>query len=73
MQKLVKIEWLTTGVIAAYCGVSRTTVLRWIKKGCLKAYTTPGGHRRVREDDFRQFLVAAHLPIDEKFFDGAAP
>jgi excisionase family DNA binding protein len=47
---------LTTGMIAETCGVDRTTVLRWINQGLLKALTTPGGHRRVRLEDFREFV-----------------
>jgi excisionase family DNA binding protein len=71
--RLMKNGWLTTGAIAAYCGVDRSTVLRWIKSGRLTAYTTPGGHRRVRREDFRKFLLAMNLPLDETLFKEASP
>jgi len=61
-------ELLTTGDIAKYCQVSPVTVFRWIKAGKLKAYTTPGGHYRVRKADFRKFLEATGMPILEDFF-----
>jgi hypothetical protein len=32
---------------------------------------TPGGHHRVRREDFRKFLLAMNLPIDETLFKEA--
>lgn len=55
---------LTTGDVANYCGVSRMGVLHWIRQGKLKAYTTPGGHYRIRVTDFRDFLQEFDIPID---------
>jgi excisionase family DNA binding protein len=40
-------EFLTTGEVARLCGVSRDAVVKWIKKGTLRAIRTPGGHYRV--------------------------
>jgi excisionase family DNA binding protein len=53
---------LTTGEIAAHCRVSYEAVSKWIKSGKLKAYTTPGRHRRVRRADFEEFLREYNLP-----------
>ncbi len=50
-------EYLTTGVIAKYCGVSKVTVLRWIKQGVLTAFKIPGGHNRIHRDDFYAFAI----------------
>jgi excisionase family DNA binding protein len=50
---LAHLEWFTTGQIAKHCHVTPETVANWIKKGRLKAGTTPGGHYRV----FREELV----------------
>ncbi|RME47615.1 MAG: helix-turn-helix domain-containing protein [Chloroflexi bacterium] len=55
---------LTTGDVARYCGASRMGVLRWIRQGRLKAYTTPGGHYRIRMADFRDFLERYDIPVD---------
>jgi excisionase family DNA binding protein len=40
-----------------------STVIRWIDSGQLKAYRTPGGHRRVRERDLLSFLHTFKIPI----------
>lgn len=49
-------EYLTTGYVAKYCGVSNTTALRWIKKGQLQAFVLPSGHYRIHKDDFIKFI-----------------
>ena len=56
---------LTTGQVAAFCGVHFRTVLRWISRGELKAYKLPGsrGDRRVAVEDFIAFLKKHHMPI----------
>ncbi len=56
-------EYLTTGVIAKYCGVSKVTVLRWIKQGVLTAFKIPGGHNRIHRDDFNVFAAKYSIPI----------
>ncbi len=54
---------LTTGEIAKYCHVTPVAVLKWIKAGKLKAYSTPGGHFRVLSKDFKKFLKQYVMPI----------
>jgi len=56
---------LTTGDVASFCHVSHVTVFRWIKKGFLNAYSTPGGHYRVRADDLVKFLDRQGMPVPE--------
>jgi len=56
-------EYLTTGAVAKYCGVSRVTVLRWIEKGNLAAFKLPGGQNRIYQDDFIEFLKRYSMPI----------
>lgn len=60
LQEVVK---LTTSNIAAYCQVSKSTVLDWIKTDRLKAYRLPGGHFRINKEDFRTFLKKWNIPI----------
>ena len=55
---------LTTGQAAEYCHVSQATIINWIKKGSLKAYTTPGGHHRILLPDFLAFLERYSIPVD---------
>jgi len=59
---------LTTGDVARYCHVTPSTVSRWIKKGYLRAYATPGGHYRILLGEFRAFLERNSMPINEAFF-----
>jgi excisionase family DNA binding protein len=56
---------LTTGDVASLCHVSHVTVFRWIKKGLLKAYSTPGGHYRVRCPDLVEFLKDQEMPVPD--------
>lgn len=53
----------TTGEVAAHCGVSYEAVKEWIKTGKLKAYATPGKHRRIPTESFKQFLQKYHWPL----------
>ena len=53
---------LTTGDAARHCHVSSETVANWIRSGKLKAYMTPGQHRRIHVGDFRTFLRAHDMP-----------
>jgi len=59
---------LSTGDVADYCQVSITTVLRWIRRGHLLAYTHPDGHHRILRSEFKAFLERNGMPIDERFF-----
>jgi len=56
-------EYLTTGVVARHCGVSKVTVLRWIEKGNLTAFRLPGGQNRIHRDDFFAFAIKHSIPI----------
>lgn len=49
-------EYVPVGFIARHCGVSNSTVLRWINSGMLPAFRLPGGHFRIGRGDFHQFL-----------------
>jgi excisionase family DNA binding protein len=56
-------ELLSTREIAQRLSVNITTVISWIDQGKLKAHRTPGGHRRVRRDDFLTFAKAYDFPL----------
>jgi len=64
-------RFFTTSEIAKYCAVTNDGVLKWIKSGKLRAFSTPGGHYRVSAEDFRTFLDKFEMPIDESFFRGS--
>ncbi len=55
---------LTTGMVASICHVTVNGVKKWIRKGRLKAYKTPGGHYRILKEDLEEFLKDYGIPVD---------
>jgi excisionase family DNA binding protein len=49
---------LTTSEAAKLCSVQPDTVLKWVKKGKLRAVRTAGGHHRIEYRDLEPFLRA---------------
>ena len=62
---MVKEKPLTAKDVADQCHVSKVSVLRWIRQGELRSYTTPGGHHRIRREDFKKFVEKYRIPVDE--------
>jgi excisionase family DNA binding protein len=62
-RNLFKSIRLTSGDIAAYCEVSKSTVLEWIKSERLKAFRLPSGHYRIDVKDFKDFLIKWDIPV----------
>lgn len=56
----------TTHDISRLLQVDPSTVSKWIDRGILLAFRTPGGHRRVRSTDLRTFLIAHQMPVPEE-------
>ena len=52
-------NWLTLGAASAMLGVSESTIRRWADAGDIRSFRTPGGHRRILEDDLKQFMASA--------------
>ena len=63
-------RFFTTSEVARYCAVTNDGVLKWIKSGKIRAFSTPGGHYRISAEDFREFLQKYDMPVDESFFRG---
>lgn len=59
-------EFISVGLIAKGCGVSNTTVLRWISNGQLPAFRLPGGHYRIERNALSEFLAKNCLPSINK-------
>ncbi len=53
---ICKPEILTIPKAAAYCGVTRMTMWRWVKSGLVEVSVTPGGHHRISKKDLASFL-----------------
>lgn len=53
----------STFAVAEMLGVDPGSVVNWIDSGLLKAFRTPGGHRRVSGSDLQAFLVRHNMPV----------
>ncbi len=49
-------KFITPAEASRLLGVARTTVVKWIDEGLIKAFVTPGGHRKIRREDFEEFV-----------------
>ncbi|HET8540565.1 MAG TPA: helix-turn-helix domain-containing protein [Anaeromyxobacter sp.] len=65
-------RFYTTFEAARLLGVSLPTVVNWIKARRLKAHRTPGGHRRISEEDLAAFMLRHGMPVPPEL-SGAAP
>jgi excisionase family DNA binding protein len=54
-------EWLGLGEASRLLGVAPGTLRRWSDNGRVRAFTTPGGHRRFRRSALRR-LIADEAP-----------
>lgn len=50
-------HWLTLKQAAARLGVDEGTLRHWADSGKVRAFRTPGGHRRFLEEDIRALLA----------------
>ena len=55
----------TVFTASKYCNVSSKTIINWIDAGYIKAYRTPGGHRRINRKDLETFMQNQGIPIPE--------
>lgn len=60
----------TTHQVSRFCDVYPTTVIKWIKEGILPAFTTPGGHRRIKREDILNLMNKNNMPIPEELTKG---
>lgn len=63
-------NFYTTHEVSKFCNVYPTTVINWIKEGKLSAYTTPGGHRRIKKEDLLELMKKNNMPIPENLAKG---
>jgi excisionase family DNA binding protein len=57
-------EWLTLGQAATFLGVAQSTIRKWSDQGRVRAFYTPGGHRRFRRRDLEAFVDRSGPPGD---------
>lgn len=60
---------LNVGLVAKICRVSKKTVLNWIYKDALKAFTTFGGHYRIWPGDLNEFLLRSGIDVPFQYVD----
>lgn len=53
----------STHSAAKFCRVTPMTIIRWIDEGRIRAYKTPGGHRRIMRADLEDFCRRAEIPV----------
>ena len=56
-------KYLTTYEASKICQVGLSTVILWVNEGKLKAFRTPGGHRRILKGDLAEFLKKYKMPV----------
>lgn len=65
-------EILSTRQVARLLAVSEATVKRWTDEGVLRCYRTPGGHRKFRLAEVREFM-ATHSFAGAELPNGTGP
>lgn len=55
----------TVFTASKHCKVASKTIINWIDAGHIKAYRTPGGHRRINRKDLEAFMQKQGIPIPE--------
>ena len=60
----------TVGEVAKILSVARMTVHKMIREKTLRAFSTPGGHKRILGKDVQGFLEKSRMPLPA-FLEGA--
>ncbi|MFH1958606.1 MAG: response regulator [bacterium] len=56
----------TTQDVSRMLSCDLTTVIKWVNEDKLKAYKTPGGHRRIEGPDLVDFVKKFKLPFPDE-------
>ena len=56
---------LTSNEVGTLLQVNRRSVNNWVRQGHLRAFRTPGGHRRIKIADLINFLKKQEIPIPD--------
>ncbi len=59
-------RYYTTHEVSKICSVYPSTVINWIEEGTLPAFTTPGGHRRIKREDLFRLMKKNGMPIPKE-------
>jgi excisionase family DNA binding protein len=53
-------KWLTLGLARALLGINEATLRQWADNGLVRAFRTPGGHRRFSTEDIHSLTAGNH-------------
>jgi hypothetical protein len=53
-------QWLTLGLARALLGSNEATLRQWADNGLVRAFRTPGGHRRFSTEDLNSLIEEGH-------------
>lgn len=59
----------STSEVASFCHVTADTIRKWSESGRIRAFKTPGGHRRIRREDVLRFLREHGIPVPRDLRD----
>ena len=66
-------QWLSLGLARTLLGVNEATLRQWADHGLVRAFRTPGGHRRFAIEDVRALVQGAGARSSERVgTEGAA-
>lgn len=65
--RILKKELLTTKDASELIGVSLPSIINWADAGRFDSFRTPGGHRRIRRQDFVEFATANGYLVSSTF------
>ena len=66
-KRILKKELLTTKDASELIGVSLPSIINWADAGRFSSFRTPGGHRRIRREDFIEFATANGYLVSDSF------
>ena len=53
-------KWLTLGLARTLLGINEATLRQWADNGLVRAFRTPGGHRRFSTEDIYSLIEGGH-------------
>lgn len=61
--------YYSTHDVSKFCNVYPSTVINWITEGILPAFTTPGGHRRIKKSDLIRLMKRNGMPLPKELVE----
>jgi excisionase family DNA binding protein len=67
--KIAPHQLLTSTEVGQLLQMNASSVKKWIDDGLIRAFRTPGGHRRIRGSDLVVFLEGQNMPVPPELTD----